>query len=82
MAATKQATTVQPASKGVIASARTTAVQGFEVVQMAMSIAHRGFSLADAELKNLQTMQAVRMVSEQAELKIKCEKLGIDMPQF
>ena len=82
MATAKQATVVQQPSQGVVGSARATLVQGFETVQMGVSAVHRMFSLVDTELKNLQTMQHVRLVSEQSELKTKCAKLGIPMPEF
>ena len=81
MATAKQAI-VATQQQGVVGSARTTMVQGFETIQMGMSIIHRTFALADTELKNLQTMQHVRLVGEQAELKTKCAKLGIEMPVF
>jgi hypothetical protein len=82
MATAKQAIVVQQQQQGVVGSARTTLVQGFETIQMGMSIIHRSCSLVDTELKNLQVMQQIRLVSEQAELNTKCKKLGIEMPVF
>lgn len=79
MAAAKQ---TQAEYKGVMSTGRATIVQSFEMVQMGVSILHRSFSLADNELKNLQTIQHVRLVQEQAILKDTCSTLGIEMPQF
>lgn len=82
MAAAKQVVTQDTESKGIMASGRQTIVQSFELVQMVVSVCHRSAYLADAELKNLQTIQAIRMAKEQATLINTCSTLGISMPEF